>query len=74
MCPGITVQASCHLEWSGPVSVLERVMCLCLVVFGYVWLCLVVFGYVWLCLGMCCVRCVGGFVSVGVDALAVVWW
>ena len=35
-----------------------------------VWLCLVVS----LCDSMCCLRCVVGCVSVGVDALAVVWW
>ena len=48
-------------------------MCLCLVVFGdgvCVWLCLVMFGRV----SMCCLRCVVGCVSVGVVALAVVWW
>ena len=43
-------------------------------------LCLVVFGcggmwlYVVVCGGMCCLRCFVGCVSVGVDALAVVWW
>ena len=35
-CPGITVQASCHLEWSGPVFVLEMGD---VFVFGCVWFC-----------------------------------
>ena len=26
------------------------------------------------CVSLCCLRCVAGCVSVGVDALAVVWW
>ena len=43
-------------------------MCLCLVVFGCVWLC----EHALLCDSMCCLRCVVGCVSVGVDALAVV--
>ena len=30
--------------------------------------------YVLVCVTMCCLRCVVGCVSVGVDALAVVWW
>ena len=42
-----TVQASCHLEWSGPPCF--GCVCLCLVVFVCVWLCLVVFGCVCLC-------------------------
>ena len=44
---------------------------------GYcVWWCLVVFGgvSVLLCVSMCCLSCVVGCVSIGVDALAVVWW
>ena len=49
---------------SGPASVLEMGDVFC------VWLWLVVFG----CVSMCCLRCVVGCVSVGVDALAVVWW
>ena len=46
-------------------------------VFGCV---LVVFGceslcqYVTVCVGVCCLRCVVGCVSVSVDALAVVLW
>ena len=61
-----TEQASCHLEFSGPVSVLEMGD---VFVFGCVWLCLVVFG----CVSMCCLRCVVGCLRDGVDALAVVW-
>ena len=41
-CPGLTVQALCHLEWSGPVSVLEMG-----VVFGGVWCSVVVCGSMW---------------------------
>ena len=38
ICLGITVQALCHFEWSGPVSVLEGRMCFvwCGVVCGVV--------------------------------------
>ena len=43
---------------------------LCLAVFGCVWLC----EHALLCDSMCCLRCVAACVSVGVDALAVVWW
>ena len=47
--PGVPVQASCHLEWSGPVSVLEMgdvfVMCLCLVA----WACVSMWYYVMVC-------------------------
>ena len=39
-------------------------------VVGCGWLCLVKLA----CVGMCCLRCVVGCVSVGVDALAVVRW
>ena len=39
------------------------------VVFGGVWWCLVVL----VCVSLCCLRCVVGCVSVGIDALAVVW-
>ena len=41
-----------------------------LVVFGCVSMC----QYVIVCVSVCCLRCVVGCVSVGVDALAVVWW
>ena len=30
--------------------------------------------YVLVCVSMCCLRCVVSCVSVGVDALTVVWW
>ena len=39
ICPSITVQTSCHLEWSGHVSVLEMGD---VFMFSCVWLCLVV--------------------------------
>ena len=46
-----------------------------MLVCGSIWYEVVVFGgirwYVVVCVGMCCVV---GCVSVGVDALAVVWW
>ena len=41
-----------------------------LVVFGCVSMCQSVI----VCVTVCCLRCVVGCVSVGVDALAVVWW
>ena len=41
-----------------------------LVAFGCVSMC----QYVIVCVSVCCLRCVVGCVSVGVDALAVVWW
>ena len=60
-CPGIPVQASCQLEWSGPVSVLEMGD-----VLWCVWWCLVVlvcgsmWWYVLFCrLRQCWRRCVG---------------
>ena len=58
-CPGITEQASCHLELSGSVSVLEMGD---VFVFGCVWLCLVVL-----------VRVVFDVLLVA-SVLAVVWW
>ena len=36
--------------------------------------CVSMWKYVLVCVSMCCFRCVAGCVSVGVDALAVVWW
>ena len=57
---------------------LSRYSCASHVPLGMKWACICVGNEccVWLCVGgvsMCCLRCVVGCVSVGVDALAVVW-
>ena len=53
--------------------------CASLVPLGVKWACICAGNgccvlYVSVCVSMCCLRCVVGCVSVGVDALAVVWW
>ena len=41
---------------------------------GDVFVCVSMCQNVLVCVSMCCLRCVVGCVSVGVGALAVVWW